>query len=81
MLNASLLLQRSTEAVFTQLCFYTKTERFVYVLPICLHEHDENAPENKDLSGDFENEAGRTHKNTHVNSKNEYLVNTEVIDS
>ena len=29
--------------------------RDLYVLPICLHEYDENAPENKDLSGDFEN--------------------------
>ena len=42
--------------------------------------------ENEDLSGDLENGAGKMHENAHVNklvvnSKNEYLVNTEAIGS
>ena len=37
--------------------------------------------ENKDLSGYFENGAGKTHGKAHVNNKNEHLVNMEAIGS
>lgn len=44
--------------------FSCKMERFVFVLPVCLHEHNETHPkrvtfENEDLSGDFETEQGQ----------------------
>lgn len=44
--------------------FSCKKQRFVFVLPICLYQYNENVPENKtllneDLRGDFENKAGK----------------------
>ena len=71
-------------------CFHAKPGRFVlypfvYTNIMKMHLKMETS-ENEDLSGDLENGAGKMYENARVNklvvnSKNEYLVNTEAIGS
>ena len=60
-----------------------KMERFSSVLPIRLQEYDENTLENRDfLKRRIKRRLGKwSRENARVNSKNEYLVNTEAIGS